>query len=441
MITIKKNRNKKTNGKSREKKIRKFSPASLFKNILTFIKKPIFKQIVFTIVCLFIFRLGSNIFVSSINIPLFNKIVGLSLFDMLTGSDLSNFTVFALGLSPFITASIIIELLSNDYLPIFTKWKEEWDTKKKNTAINICGLIIAIIQASVYVFAIDKSYHYLKYNDIYSYIYTVAILVAGSCIVLWLSKQIDAKGIGNGSSIIIAAGILYRFPKMICSAFDTTVSYKDKMTFVFFGLLILAYLTIIAFTVFTEKSERRLKINFPNGAQTKQMNYLPIKLNVSSVIPVIFAASILQAPQIICSFMNKTPKWLDYFSLEKPCGIIIYALLIIFFTFFYSHTVINAEDVNRNLDRNGGNIEGVRLGEETVSYINKTLNRVTFAGMISLLIISLTPILLPLFWDIAKDSGLSIAGTSLIIVISVTFEIFAKLKSSKTKKKVSSFLE
>ena len=429
------NSDKRNDAKKKKGKLKK-----IIENVVSFVKRPIFKQIIFTIVCLFIFRLGNNIFVSSINIPFFNKVTGLSLFDMLTGSDLSSFTVFALGLSPFITASIIIELLSNDYLPIFAKLKEE-NQKKKNTATNLLGLVIAVIQAGVYTFAMDKSYHYLKYNDIYSYIYTVIILVAGSCIVLWLSKQIDAKGIGNGSSVIIAAGILYRFPKILCQAFDTTVTYKDKITFIFFGALILVYLGIIALTVFSEKSERRLKINFSRGAGSRQYNYLPIKLNVSSVIPVIFAASLLQAPQIICSLMNKTPKWLNYFSLEKPYGIAIYAALIIFFTFFYSHTVINAEDINKNLERNGGNIEGVRLGEETISYINSVLTRITVAGVISLLLISLIPVLLPLFWNVAKSSGLSVAGTSLIIVVSVTFEIASRLKSAKTKKKVSSFLE
>lgn len=243
--------------KKKKKKEEPLKGFSFFNKIKLFFKSNLFKQITFTFACLFIFLLGSNIFVSSVNIPFFDQVTGLSLYDMLTGSDLSGFSLFALGLSPFITSSIIIELLSNDIIPAFTRWKNNGETKKKNTATNILGLLIAFIQSIVYVIAMDKSYHYLKYNDIYSYIYSIAILVAGSCIVLWLSKQIDAKGIGNGSSIIIAAGILYRFPKMLCQAFDTTVSYKDKMTFVFFGILILVYLLIILFTVFTEKSERR----------------------------------------------------------------------------------------------------------------------------------------------------------------------------------------
>lgn len=427
--------------KKKRKKDRTVKNFSFFNKIKSFFKSNLFKQIIFTFACLFIFLLGSNIFVSSVNIQFFDQVTGLSLYDMLTGSDLSGFSLFALGLSPFITSSIIIELLSNDIIPSFTRWKNNGETKKKNTATNIFGLIIAFIQSTVYVIAMDKSYHYLKYNDIYSYIYSIAILVAGSCVVLWLSKQIDAKGIGNGSSIIIAAGILYRFPKMLCQAFDTTVSYKDKMTFVFFGILILIYLLIILFTVFTEKSERRLKINFSNAAYTKQTSYLPIKLNVSGVIPVIFAASILQAPQVVCSFMNITPKWLNYFSLEKPYGITLYAILIAFFTYFYAHTIIVGKNINKNLEKNGGNIEGTRIGEDTENYINSVLNRVTFAGMIALLVISLTPVLLPLFWDVAKNSKLTVSGTSLIIVVSVTFEIAARLKSTKTKKKVQSFLE
>lgn len=417
-------------------KRKKFS----LKNVLNKVKglkdNTLAKQIAFTIFCLFIVRLGSNILVSSTDPKSFNMIDGFTMFDLLTGANMSEFTLFALGLAPFITGSIIVELLSNDVIPAFSRWKKNGDNKKKTIAANIAGLIVAVIQSITYVIAIDKSYGMLPHNDIFSYIYTIAVLIAGSCILLWISKQIDAYGIGNGSSIIIAAGILYRLPALFNTAYNITVTYKDMMSFVWFGLLVLVYLGIIVFTVFVEKSERRVKIIFPNGDRitSNNDNYLPLKLNAGGVVPVIFAASIMQTPTIICRLLDVNPAWLSFLSMSTPQGIAVYTILIAFFVFFYAHTVVSGKDINRNLEKSGGNLLNVRPGQETIKFVDSTVTRLCFAGAIGLLIIALTPVILPLFWDVAANSGLTIGGTSLIIVTGVTFDIYARIKNTNTRK-------
>lgn len=386
---------------------------------------------------MFIFRLGNNIFVSSVNPNLIKDISGFDLFNLMTGSNLASFTLFALGLSPFITGSIIIELLSEDVVPAFTRWKKENDTKKRTTASNTCGLILAFLQAAGITFMMDKQYGILRADNIYSYLYTIVLLVAGSCVLLWLSKQVDTYGIGNGSSIIIASGILYNMPTTICNVYDYIVTYKDWTTFVSFGLLMLAFLSVVFFVVYIEKSERVIKTHYFQSSHSvsgQHENNLAIKVNVAGVIPVIFASSILQTPTIVCSLLGKTPEFLKYLSLTHPVGITLYALMIVGFVYFYSKIMIDAKTINQNFVKTGCSIVSVRPGEDTITYINTILNRVCFYGSIALLIIALIPILLPMVWETANTS-LTIGGTSLIIVTGVTLDIVKKIKQELTKVK------
>lgn len=387
---------------------------------------------------LFIFRLGNNITVSSINSNVIQSIGGFEILSLLTGADFTSFSVFALGLSPFITGSIVYELLSNDVIPVFSRWKKENDSSKKVVASNSIGIAVGIIQALSITAMFDNQYGILRAGNVYSYIYTTGVLVAGSCFLLWISKMIDSYGVGNGSSLIIAAGILYNLPGIILDAFDITVTYSDWKTFLVFGALMLSYLAIIGYVVFTEKSERRIPIVFSNYstyATGKKKDYLPIKINVSGVIPVIFASSILSVPSIICTLGGWSPGWLDWFSLANIRGIAIYAVLIVFFTFYYSHTLIVPKDINRNFQKSGCNIVSVRLGSDTISYLNKVLNRVCVFGSVSLLIIALVPVITPLVWDAASRTDLTIGGTSLIIVSSTMLSIYQKIKSESTRTK------
>lgn len=396
------------------------------------------KKIGWTVLILFIFRLGNNIFISSVSPSVIGGLSnGLELYNLMTAADLTTFSIFSLGLSGFITASIIIELLANDVIPAIAKLKKENDTKKINSISNTLGVVLSIIQALGITLMLDNTYGILKDNNIYSYIYTVVLLVTGSCTLLWLSKQIDNKGIGNGSSVIIAGGILYKLPALMSNAFDTVVTYKDYTTFILFGLLMIAFFSVLFFVVFVEKSERKIPIQFSSGVKDvryKSQDYLPIKVNVSGVIPVIFASSLLQIPTIFCTLLNKSPDWLNYISLTSVSGIIIYSIMIILFLYYYSHIIINPKDVNKQLQKSGANIAGVRLGKDTESFINRVLNRVNVYGAIAIVIIALIPVVLPMLWETASISNLTIGGTSLIIVTGVGLEIAKSIKTETSRK-------
>lgn len=273
-----------------------------------FSKRELIKQIAFTLFCMFLFRLGSNIIISSVDTSVIGGVQGFDLFNLLTGADMGSFSLFALGLSPFITGSIVIELLSNDVIPVFSRWKKDNENTKRTTASNVCGLIIAVIQAFSITLALDRSYGMLRSDNIYSYLYTAIIMVVGSCILLWISKQIDTYGLGNGSSIIIVSGILYKMPGIIDDAYNIVVTYKDLTTLISFALLMAVFISVIFFVVFTENSEKRIRIAFSFGSRSvvgQKDNYLPIKVNVSGVIPVIFASSVLQIPSLISTMFNK----------------------------------------------------------------------------------------------------------------------------------------
>ena len=406
------------------------------KIIKTLKNKELMKKLAFTLAMMFIFRLGSNTMLASVRLGNMDSFPAMDFFSMMSGGSFDSFTLFALGLSPFITSAIVIELMSNDVIPVLTRIKKENNTEKKNKIVNAVGTVIAVLQAGAVTYVLDSQYSILISNDIYSYVFTVAMLTAGSLILLWISKQIDIYGIGNGSSLIIACGILYKLPVTICEVFDDIVSYSDLMTLIPFGLLILAYVAVVIFVVFVEKSERRIRTQFssmshiPSG---KSYDYLPIKVNPSGVIPVIFASSLMQIPSLVCQLTGKHPGWLGWFSLTEARGITVYAVLIIYFTFFYSKTVVNSKDISENLKKTECSIVGVRPGLETANWLKRVMNRLCFFGAAALLVIAMIPVLLPMFWD-AANMGLTIGGTSLIIVTGVTLEIAGKIRNQNSRK-------
>lgn len=388
----------------------------------------IIKKTLFTLLILAVYRLGASLLVGSVNGTALKQLPVLTFFSLMSGASFQSFTLFALGLSPFITSSIIFELLSNDIVPSLTRIRSDNDTKKRNEFTNILGIILAVVQAASVVIATQKQSSVLVSSDIMSYVYTIFMLVLGSLILLWLSKQIDAHGFGNGASVIIAAGIICNLPSTVNYAYNSVVKLKDPMTFVLFGGLMLAYIAALLFIVFIEKSERRLPIHFTKATAAADRDYMPIKVNPSNVIPVIFASSILQFPSLICGFAGTTPKWVKAIALDKPVGMIIYGIMILFFTFYYSYSVINAKLVADNFKKNGCSIDGIRPGADTQYYLNNTVSKLCVFGAPALLIIAMCPILLPKFWDIANQ-GLTIGGTSLIIAVGVALELGQAVKA------------
>lgn len=283
------------------------------------------------------------------------------------------------------------------------------------------------------------------------YAYIVTILIAGTMLVMWLGDQITTKGVGNGISVIIFAGIVVSLPNQITTAFQKWIlaswdlgSNEASLGVFRFILYLLALVAIVAFVIFIELSKRKIPVQHASrsGGSEKmsRASFLPIKINSAGVIPVIFAGSIMTAPSVIASFVSAdaaSAKWLDIFNYAKlfdmgngiyiPWGLIIYLILIFAFTFFYANLQINPERMAEDFKKNGSYIPGIRPGVETERYVRKVLNRITLIGALALIFISALPVVLTLSGAFGNDSTLAIGGTGLIIVVGVALEINSQI--------------
>ena len=428
--------------------------AAIFKN------KEIVNRIFFTVMILFVFRIGAQITVPGVtlNDDMSNYLSqnnALSLMNLLGGGTLQSFSIFALGVSPYITAQIIIQLLSTDVLPALTELKRQgqYGRKKIELATRYLTLMIAPVQAYGIIQTMKAS-DYISFSvgnyEWLTYLYVVVIMLAGSMLVMWLGDQISVKGIGNGISMIIFAGIVCSLPSQIMNAFSTWVSTSlgtgKELTGIFqFVLYILCYVLIIAFVTFIELSKRKIPVQHSgkSGGQTQSMaraSFLPIKINSAGVIPVIFASSILMAPSVIVAFIDSnaaSAEWLGIFNTSTmyempgingttwsmPWGLIIYVVLTVAFTFFYANLQINPEQLAENFQKNGSYIPGIRPGNETERYVRKVLNRVTVIGAFALAVIASLPSILTMSGIFGTNSSLALGGTGLIIVVGVCLEL------------------
>lgn len=426
------------------------------KFIDTFKNKEVVGRIFFTIMILFVFRLGCAIPTPGIDASEFtnqlenNSNNVLALMNLLGGGALQNFSIFALGVSPYITSQIIIQLLSMDVLPALTELNRQgqYGRRKIEMATRYLCLMLAAVQAYG-IIQTAKQTSWIKFtmdDSFLTYAYIVTIMVAGSMLVMWLGDQITSKGIGNGISVIIFAGIVCSLPSQISSAFTKWVvqnwdhSNVEVTKGVFqFILYILAYLLIIGFVVFIELSRRKIPVQHAtrSGGSEKisKASFLPIKVNSAGVIPVIFASSILMAPSVIASFISSdaaNAEWLKVFQYNQmvntggvmiPWGLIIYVVLVFAFTFFYANLQINPAQLAESFQKNGSYIPGIHPGIETEKYVRKVLNRITLIGATSLTFIAALPVVLTLSGIFGQDSNLALGGTGLIIVVGVANEL------------------
>lgn len=426
------------------------------KFIDTFKNKEVVGRIFFTIMILFVFRLGCAIPTPGIDASEFtnqlenNSNNVLALMNLLGGGALQNFSIFALGVSPYITSQIIIQLLSMDVLPALTELNRQgqYGRRKIEMATRYLCLMLAAVQAYG-IIQTAKQTSWIKFtmdDSFLTYAYIVTVMVAGSMLVMWLGDQITSKGIGNGISVIIFAGIVCSLPSQISSAFTKWVvqnwdhSNVEVTKGVFqFILYILAYLLIIGFVVFIELSRRKIPVQHAtrSGGSEKisKASFLPIKVNSAGVIPVIFASSILMAPSVIASFISSdaaNAEWLKVFQYNQmvntggvmiPWGLIIYVVLVFSFTFFYANLQINPAQLAESFQKNGSYIPGIHPGIETEKYVRKVLNRITLIGATSLTFIAALPVILTLSGIFGQDSNLALGGTGLIIVVGVANEL------------------
>ena len=428
---------------------------NFFKEV--FKKGELRRKVVFTLGILFVFRLGAGIVIPYIDTSAITSAATSSgifgIMNMLGGGTLEKFSLFSLGVSPYITSSIIIELLSMDVIPTLAQWNKEGNTgkKKKDKVTRVLTLASAIIQGGSLTYAFDKGYSILASSSIWTYVYVVIVMAAGSMFTMWLGDQITIKGVGNGTSLLIFTGIVANLPNSFISSFKSMVTfgsaYKTATSLAWYILFVIVYLAIVVFVVFEEGAIRKIPIIYAINTQTvmhtKESTNLPIKINSSSVIPVIFAASVLAAPRTIISFMKSTSttQMIDnILNYQKPIGFVLYIVMIILFTFFYSNLQIDAKKISEDLKRSGGAIPGVRTGDDTKKYIGTVLNRVTVVGSLFLAIIASIPIIAPEIWKMTSNNALSLGGTGLIIVTGVVLETVRAIKSMLTRREYHGYI-
>ncbi|MDH9150436.1 preprotein translocase subunit SecY [Streptococcus infantis] len=421
--------------------------------------KQVRSKILFTIFIVFVFRIGTSITVPWVNANSLNALSGLSFLNMLSlvsGNAMKNFSVFALGVSPYITASIVVQLLQMDLLPKFVEWGKQGEVgrRKLNQATRYIALVLAFVQSV----GITAGFNALSGAKLLTvpltpqvFLVIGGILTAGSMIVTWLGEQITDKGYGNGVSMIIFAGIVASIPDMVkgiyVDYFVNVPGSRLTSSLIFVAILIIAVLLIVYFTTYVEQAKYKIPIQYTKVAQgAPSSSYLPLKINPAGVIPVIFASSITAAPAAILQFVSASGlnwEWVktaqELVSTSTPTGVALYALLIILFTFFYTFVQINPEKAAENLQKSGAYIHGVRPGKGTEEYMSKLLRRLATVGSIFLGVISILPI-------VAKDLfGLSevvaFGGTSLLIIISTGIEGIKQLEGYLLKRKYVGFLD
>jgi len=404
----------------------------IIKQIFSPANKDLRKKIWFTLLCLFIFKLGTAVVVPGVDNEDLN--VGfLQLLDMMGGGAMQNFSIFALGVMPYITASIVMQLLQMDIIPYFTELSKQGQTgrNKINQITRILGIILAFVQGYMFSFA------FMPGGDVMDYLEVSLVLTAGTAFLLWIGDRITTKGLGNGISMIIMAGILASTPYMFTEAWESFVDMATTQTaflgIVKFILFVLVYVAIILGILYVQLAERRVPVQYANKS-TKSQNgkatYMPFKLNSAGVIPVIFASALISVPALIAQF-SKNDAWMAFvnkwLSLSSVTGFILFIIFIVLFSYFYTFITIKPKELSENLQKNGGYIPGVRPGEETEKYVSKVLIRITVVGSIFLAAIAALPYI---FGAISTlPTSVSLGGTGLMIVVSVILEAYKQLES------------
>ena len=422
--------------------------------------KEVMDRIFFTVMIMFVFRIGAAITVPGVTLNdfSFQNNDAFGLLNLLGGGTLQSFSIFALGVSPYITSQIITQLLAKDVLPALTELSKQgqYGRKKLEMTNRYLTLLLGAVQAYGVIKTMEtQSYITIADTSLWSYFYIITIILAGTMLTMWLADQISQKGVGNGISMIIFSGIVASLPLQISSAYRNWLANKVGqgseqllVGLLQFGVYILAFIVIIGFITFIESSKRKVPVQHAGkgGGQTKklaQASFLPIKINSAGVLPVIFASSIMMAPSIIASFIagsDLQAEWLKIFSSsalvtmpwfndmtwQMPWGLLLYVLLIVLFTFFYSKLQIAPDKLAENFQKNGSYIPGIRPGAETERYVSKVLNRVTVIGALFISLIAALPIILVLL-GIVPDQSLALGGTGLIIVVGVALEINSQI--------------
>lgn len=415
------------------------------------------KRILFTLFILFVYRIGSFIPVPNINKDVLTAAdqQGADLFGLLntfSGGALFNFSIFALGITPYITASIIVQLLSMDVIPKFSEWQKEGENGKRKLAqITRYGtIILGLIQAFATAIGFNRMYSYDMVIDpsTATYLMIAIVLTAGTAFLMWLGEQINEKGIGNGISILIFAAIVASIPKHARDIYTDqfTDSSQLFLSIVTIVIILLVVVLLIAGVIFIQQGVRKIPVQYAKRVVGQKMyggqsTHIPLKVNGAGVIPVIFAVSLLMFPITIAQFWanHAWAKWIIanmYYT--EPLGMVLYVLLIIGFTFFYTFVQFNPQQLADNMKKNGGYIPGIRPGKPTAGFLMRVITRITLAGAIFLALISVIPVF---FGKMAGlPASVQLGGTSLLIVIGVALETMKQIESQLIKRHYKGFI-
>lgn len=422
--------------------------------------KKLWLGILFTVACLFVYRLGYYIQLPYIRLENVKAVYSsgsmFGFLDIFSGGALSNFAIVALGVSPYITASIVVQLLQMDIIPVLKEWSEEGETGKQklNTLTRYLSIGLAFVQALTLVVGVTVSYNGLFFgvgtpSGAMTYIYLALVMTAGTGFVLWLADRITKKGVGNGTSLMIVVGIIASYPDMINDLMNTYIydeSAGTKGILIFIGVILLMIVIILG-VVFMEAAQRKVPIQYSNRPSSatfsgRNDSNIPIKLNSASVIPVIFASTLMSLPTTISNFLNAgTAKniLLAVFSTSKPIGFTLYMILIVVFTFFYSFLQMSPDKMAENLQKQNAYVPGVRPGDETAAYFSRVLFKINVVGAIYLCVLAALPIIMT--WIFALPSSVQVGGTGLIIVVGVAVETAKQIKTSTQEKQYRGFMD
>ena len=401
--------------------------------------KNIRNKILYTIMMLMVYKLGCSITVPGINLYNLGGLGAESVWgimNLLGGGALERMSVFALGVGPYITAGIVIQLLSMDVIPALSEMSKDGvkGKRKIEKITRYFTLVLAIMQGLSIVYNFDKTYGIMSGAKTADYIFVITVMVAGSQAMIWIGDRITAKGIGNGISLLIFAGIVSNIPANFAESWSILVAGAESGK-MFNGILVfiigcIIYLAIILGVVILELAVRRVPVQYSSNIGTmNNLTYLPFKINSASVLPVIFASSLITAPQIVLSFINQDAyqKVSSALSLQKPFGLILYGVLVVAFTFFYTTLQMDPKEIGNNLNKQNAYIPGIRPGSDTQTYLKKVLYRITFFGAAALLVLAMIPYLLPMLTPI--PSNMSLGGTGIIIVVGVAMEMIRTVET------------
>lgn len=431
----------------------------MFRTISNFVRvKDIRSKIVFTLLMLIVFRLGTFI-----PVPFSDRdAIGFmndqqSVFGFLNtfgGGALQNFSIFAMGIMPYITASIIMQLLQMDVVPKFTEWKKQGEVGRRKLAqfTRYATIVLAFIQA----IAMSVGFNAMTSGELIAdpgvgkFIVIAIVLTSGTAFLMWLGEQITANGVGNGISIIIFAGIVAAIPNGVNQLYEQyfggDVGDDLFINIVIVALIVLVILAVVVGVIYIQQALRKIPIQYAKRLVNRSpvgghSTHLPLKVNAAGVIPVIFAVSFIMAPRTIASFFDGSVAGTieTMFDYTQPIGMVIYVALIIAFTYFYSFVQVNPEQMAENLKKQGGYIPGIRPGKNTETYLTRVMYRLTFVGSIFLAAVAVLPLVLGSIANLPQ--AIQIGGTSLLIVVGVALQTMKQLESQLVKRHYKGFIK